>query len=182
MLVPFTWRRDRRALAPAYRIPVQHRILIDEAPGRRRSASPHQRTSTLETFAVGRAADDPEHNLAEPFDRLRAGFAIGTGDASALILGKLPLELDAFFGQAEQPLTSIALAGALDDETLLDELAEHAAQALLRDLEDAEEFGDGHFGMPANEINDTMMGAAEAIARQYGVRPAGEVPVSVEEQ
>src|SRR6202030_2528376 len=103
-----------------------------------------RRRAALEAAAVGLVADDAEHDLAEALDRLRAGLAIGLGDALALVLGELPLELDTFVGELEQALAPVAAAGPLHDEALAHQLAEHAAQALLGDAQDDQEGGHAH--------------------------------------
>src|SRR5260221_3024488 len=149
---------------------------------RRGLTLPRQRTGPLEAGLIGGGADDPEHDLAKPLDRLRPGLAVGLGDPRPLVFGELTLELDALGGQAEKALATIALAGTLGDETLLDELAQHAAQALLGDLEDAKQLRHRHFRVPADKINDTMIGATETVSTQYGVRPAGEIAIGVEQQ
>src|SRR5882724_5919162 len=88
---------------------------------------PRRRARPLELGAVLLAADDAEHDLAEPVDGLGARLAIGVGDARPLVLGQQALELDALLRQLEQTLAAVPLAGALDDEALADKLAEHAA-------------------------------------------------------
>src|SRR5207302_977329 len=143
-------------------------------------APPRCRTGAIETRAVRWAADDPQHDLAEAVDRLRAGLAIGPGDARPLILRQLALELDALGRELEQALAAVALAGALRNEALPDELAQDAAQALLRDLQNAEQLRHRHFRMPPDELDDTMMGASKAVACKNGVGLGGEVAVGVE--
>ncbi len=68
------------------------------------------------------------------------------------------------------------------DETLAHQLAEDAGQALLGDAEDGEQFADADLGMAPDEINDAVMGAAEIIARQDGIRLGGEVAIGEIEQ
>ena len=63
----------------------------------------------LEAAAVVLAGHDAEHHLAEALDRGGAGLAIGLGDALALILGELALELDAFVGELEEALAAVRL-------------------------------------------------------------------------
>src|SRR6185312_4620858 len=141
-----------------------------------------RRRAALEAAAVGLGADDAEHDLAEALDRLGAGLAIGLGDALALVLGELALELDALLGELEQALPAVAAARLLADEALAHELAQDAAQALLGDAQDAEQVGDAHLRMAADEIDDAVMGAAEAVFRQHGVGLGGEVAIGVIEQ
>ncbi len=56
------------------------------------------------------------------------------------------------------------------------------AQALLGDAQDAEQLAHAHLRMAADEIDDAMMGAAEAIARQHRVGLGGEVAVGIEQK
>src|SRR3546814_11253602 len=63
-------------------------------------------------------------------DRLGAGGAVGGGDAHALPLGQLILQLTALVGEREEALAAVAQAGTLGDEALTDELAQHPRQRL----------------------------------------------------
>src|SRR5216683_2412147 len=104
------------------------------------------------------------------------------GAALALVLGELPLELDALLGELEQALAPVAAAGPLPDEALAHQLAQHAAQALLGDVQDAQQVGHAHLRVAADEINDAVVRAAEAVARQHGVGLGGEIAIGVVEQ
>src|SRR3546814_2541932 len=63
---------------------------------------------------------------------------LGAGDQGPLLLGQLALQLRAFFREAEQPLAPVGRSRLLGNEPLAHQLAEHSAQALLGDMEDAE--------------------------------------------
>jgi hypothetical protein len=73
-------------------------------------------------------------------------------------------------------------AGTLDDKPLLDQLAEHAAQALLGNAENAEQLADGHLWMAADEMDDSMMGAPESVSRQNRIWFCGEIAIGKEQQ
>ena len=64
----------------------------------------------------------------------------------------------------------------------VDELLQHARQALLGDLQHVEEFGHGQAGPAVDEVHDAVMRAAEAVLRQDLVRIGGEVAIGEEEQ
>jgi hypothetical protein len=60
---------------------------------------------------------------------------------------------------------------------VIDEFAQHAAEALFRDLQDIEEIGDPHAGMPVHEVQDTVMRAPEADARKNFVGIADKIAI-----
>ena len=124
----------------------------------------------------------PSITLRKPSMAWAPASPIGALDALALIFGQLALELDPGRGQRQQPLPAVALAGVLDDKALADELAEHAGEALLGDAQDAQQLADAHLRMAADEIDDAVMGATEAVARQHGVGLGGEIAIGVEEK
>src|SRR3546814_19364738 len=97
----------------------------------RSTALPPRHPASLETPAVLLARHDAEHDLAEALDGLGPGFAIGAGDAGALRLGQVALQLAAFRRQRQQALAPVALALALLDEALADELAEHDRKSVV---------------------------------------------------
>ncbi len=68
------------------------------------------------------------------------------------------------------------------DIALVDQLLEHAAQALLGDVEDVQEVGDAQARMAVDEMEHPVMGPAEAEIRQDRVRVAGEVAIGEEQQ
>ncbi len=56
-----------------------------------------------------RIRDEIDHDLAETFDRLGAGFAIGAGDEAALVLREVALQRHALLGQLQEALTPVAV-------------------------------------------------------------------------
>src|SRR3546814_11705399 len=103
------------------------------------------RTDTLFPYTtLFRAVE--EHG-AEAFDGLGAGGAVGGGDAHALPLGQLILQLTALVGEREEALAAVAQAGTLGDEALTDELAQHPRQRLLGDAQDGQQFRDRDAGV-----------------------------------
>ena len=87
-----------------------------------------------------------------------------------------------FGGGEEQPLAPVGGAHPALDEVLLDQLLEHPVEALLGDAQDVEELGDGQARLAADEMQDAVMGAPEAVFVQDPVGIADEVAVGEEEQ
>ena len=87
-----------------------------------------------------------------------------------------------FVGRIEFALAAVARALQLDDMAGVDQLLEHARQALLGDLQHVEQFGDGQAGLAVDEMQHAVMGAAEAVVGQDLVRIGGEVAIGEEEQ
>src|SRR6266436_6634956 len=110
------------------------------------------------------------------------GLAIGIGDAGALRRRQLALELAALGGQVEQPLPAVSGARVLDDEPLLHELAENAAQALLGDLQDIEQLPDRHLRMAPDEMDDAVMGPPETILREDRIGLGGKIAIGEEQE
>src|SRR5262249_34679935 len=85
-------------------------------------------------------------------------------------------------GRIEQALAPIGASSPLHDIALVDELFQHAAKALLGDLQDVEQIGDPQARMSGDEVQYAMMGAAEAEVPQNRVGVAGEVAIGEEQQ
>src|SRR3546814_4825257 len=111
-------------------------------------------------------------------DRLGAGGAVGGGDAHALPLGQLILQLTARVGEREEALAADAQAGTLGDEALTDELAQHPRQRLLGDAQDGQQFRDSDAGVASDEEDDPEVRPADAVVDQDIVVLAGEVAAS----
>ena len=124
----------------------------------------------------------PSMTWRKPSTACGAGLAIGLGDALALVLGELALELDALRRQLQQALAAVAVAGVLHDEALAHELAQHARQALLGDAQDGQQVAHAHLRMAADEIDHAVMRPAEAVARQHRVGLGGEIAIGEIEQ
>src|SRR5262249_41205058 len=82
----------------------------------------------------------------------------------------------------EQPLAAIVRALLLRHIALVDELLEHAAERLLGDLQDVEQLSNLHAGVAVDEMQDSVMSAAEATFRQHVVRIADEVAIGEEQE
>ena len=78
--------------------------------------------------ALGRV-EQAEQHLAEAFDGVGAGLAVGAGEALALPVGQVALELLALFGEPQPALAAIARAALLLDIVLLDQVLQHAARS-----------------------------------------------------
>ena len=135
----------------------------------------------LEAAAVGLRRHDAQHDLAESLHRIGPRIAVGARDSRALIGGQHLLQRAPAFGQAEQALAPVPTPLALVDESFAHELAEHAAQALLGDAQDFEQFRYRDAGIAPHEIDHAVMRPTEALFRQDGVRPRGEVAVGEEQ-
>ena len=79
-------------------------------------------------------------------------------------------------------MTAIDRARHLLDIAHIDQFLQHAAEALLGDLQDVEKVGDRHAGIAADEMHDAVMRTTEIEARQHGIRVGDEVAIGVEEQ
>ena len=91
-------------------------------------------------------------------------------------------ERAALVGGKQQPLAAVRAAGALHDIALVDQLLQHAAQALLGDVEDVEQIGDAQARMAIDEMQHAVMGAAEIEIGEDGVGIAGEIAIGEEQQ
>ncbi|MCY1546798.1 hypothetical protein D9M68_828130 [compost metagenome] len=82
----------------------------------------------------------------------------------------------------QQALPAIRVPGFLFDIAIVDQLSQHAGQALLGDLEDIEQVGDRHAGAQIDEVEHPVMGAAKALAVEQGVGVTGEIAVREKEE
>ena len=73
-------------------------------------------------------------------------------------------------------------AGALLDETGLDQFLQDAVEALLGDLQDVEQFGDRQARAAVDEMQDAVMGAAEAVFGEDAVGIADEIAIGEEQK
>ena len=64
----------------------------------------------------------------------------------------------------------------------VDQLLEHARQALLGDLQNVEQFGDRQARLAVDEMQHPVMGAAKAVVCEDLVRIGGEIAIGEEEQ
>ena len=84
--------------------------------------------------------------------------------------------------EIEQPLPAVLLARPLIDIALLDQFAQHPAEALLGDAENVEQLRHRHAGIAADEMHDAMMRAPEAEFGQDGVGIGDEIAIGEEQQ
>ncbi len=82
----------------------------------------------------------------------------------------------------EQPLAAIIRARPLLDIALVDQLLEDAAERLLGDLEDIQEFRDLHSGIAIDEMQDPVVRAAKPELLEHFVRIADEIPIGEEQK
>ena len=87
-----------------------------------------------------------------------------------------------FGGRVELALPAVARALHLDDVAGVDQLLQHARQALLGDLQHVEQFGHGQARHAVDEMQHAVMRAAEAVVGQDLVGIGGEVAIGEEEQ
>lgn len=115
---------------------------------------------------------------------LRLGLHLGQGprDAARLQRGELQGQLVALGGRMKEPLAPVGGARAALDEVLLDELLQDPVEALLGDPQNVQEFRDGQARVAAHEVQNPVMGPAEAVLVQDPVRIADEVAIGEEEQ
>ena len=79
-------------------------------------------------------------------------------------------------------LPSVGVAEAALDVAALDQILEHAVEALLGDLQNIEEFRDGQARAPRCEIEHPMMGATEPIPGEQTVGIGDKVTIGEEHQ
>jgi len=103
-------------------------------------------------------------------------------DTPGLERGELGGERVARIGQVEAALAPVGVAGPLRDMAGLDEVLQHPVQALLRDPERGEQFGDREAGPPADEVQHAVVGTPEAVGLEDPVGVGDEVAVGEEQQ
>ena len=145
----------------------------------------HRRSRVMSAWSrrgAGLAVHDPAHDPAEAVNGGGAGFAVGGGEDLTLTLEEAALECRAADGEGEMALPGVAGAAGLGDVVLFDQGGEDAGEALLGDAEDGEEVADGNAGATADEVDGTVMGAAEVEIVEDAVGGGGEIAVGEEEQ
>jgi hypothetical protein len=70
----------------------------------------------------------------------------------------------------------------LYDEFQANQLAEDAAQALLRDAQNCKQFADRHLWAAANKMDDAVMSAAKPVSRENRVGLGSEITIGEEQQ
>ena len=134
------------------------------------------------TLSRSSGVDDAAQELLGAFALGRRQRGQRLAEAARLQVDEAERQRAAGFGRVEQALAAVERPGLLLDEAVVDELLQDAAEALLGDLEDVEEVGDADAGMAVDEMDDAVMGAAEAVAEQRGVGIGDEVAIGEEEK
>src|SRR6266481_3594643 len=80
------------------------------------------------------------------------------------------------------PYTTLFRSGPPLDEALAQELAQHAGQALLGDLQDIEQGGNRHARIATHEIDDAMMGSPKTIGLENRIGFRREIAIGIEQQ
>ena len=121
-------------------------------------------------------------------NRQAASCALGPSSASARAM-RAVCSPASFIASAsplareiEEALAPVVGARLLQHIALVDELLEHAAERLLGDLEDVEQFGDLHARIAVDEMQHPVVRAAEAEFLQHVVGIADEVAIGEEQK
>ena len=88
----------------------------------------------------------------------------------------------ALLGRIQQPLAPVLSRRPSARSSPVDQLLQHAGQALLGDLQDLEQVGDPQAGMAVDEMQHAVVGAAEPELGEHGVGLAREVAIGEEQQ
>ncbi len=128
-------------------------------------------------ISTRRRLDHGGEKLARRFAGVAVALVEGAGETPRLQERELERERLAFRRDEEEPLTPVGGPGALDDVAVVDEFAQHAAEALLGDFQDIEQIGDPDAGMAVDEMQHPVVRAAEIEARQHLVGVADEVAI-----
>ena len=93
-----------------------------------------------------------------------------------------PASVASLLGRVEQALASVRSARLLHDISLVDQLLEDAAQALLGDVEHVEQVGDCETRMAIDEMQHAVMRPAEAEILEDRVGVTGEIAIGEEQE
>ena len=132
----------------------------------------------LAVFGIDHASEKAARRVA------RAGAELGddAGNARGLQAGKFQGQRLASGADIKKPLAAIVGAFLLHDIAFVDQLLEHAAKRLLGNLQNLQQLRNFHAGIAVDEMQDTVMGAAEAELRQHFVRIADKIAVGEKQQ
>lgn len=134
-----------------------------------------------DALAVG-GIDHGEKEVRGGVARFGAQFVENAQEPFRLQLREIAGELCAFGGWIKQALSAILSAGAGLDKSQIEQLLENAVQALLGDLQNVEQGGDGEPGPTADEVQHAMVRAPEIIIFEQAVSVADKVAVSEKEE
>ena len=135
-------------------------VVDDETCACVSGAAAHGRafSSQLEHALAHLGVDHLLEHLAEAVDRLRPGGGEGRAHPPALGGGELLLEGVAGGRQAEVAVAAVVEADSALDEAVVDELAQHAVEALLGHAEEVEQLVHGEPGPAVDEVDRTVVG------------------------
>src|SRR5690606_36454576 len=133
-------------------------------------------------FLTRGGVDHGSEELARGLASARPVFVQRAGNAAGLQKREIACERFALCGEMEQALAAVGLSSLLHDVALFNEIAQHASEALLGDLEDVEQVRDAHAGVAVDEMQHAMMRAAEAQPREALIGVADEVAIGEEQE
>ena len=130
-------------------------------------------------FDIGtrRWLDHGGEKFARGFPRFSTTFVKGAGETPGLQECQFQGERLAFGGNEEKPLPPVGRAGALDHIAIVDQLPQHAAEALLGDFENIEEIRDADAGVAVDEMQHPVVRPPETEASQHRVGVTDEVAI-----
>src|SRR5207237_9061333 len=140
------------------------------------------RCAAVGAGAVVDTGDNAEPHLAEAFDGLRAGLAIGAGNPDALRLGKLAFQFAAALGQFQEPLAAVLRPTMLDDKAAAHELAQDPVEALFCDPQDRQQIADGDVRMAPDKMHDPVVRPPKAVLLKDCVGLGREVAIGEKQQ
>jgi hypothetical protein len=82
----------------------------------------------------------------------------------------------------QKPLSAVDDARPLFDEILVEQVLQHARQALFGDPQNVEQFGDGKSRLPIDEMQHAVMRAPKRQSFQQAIGIADEVSIGKEQQ
>ena len=101
--------------------------------------------------------------------------------ASSVFEGELQRQPLAVLRCIELPTAPIERSRLNFDEVLVDELSQHAVEALLCDPQYLQKLGDREPRPSADKIEDPMMGAPESVSLEQSIGVSDEIAVSEKE-
>jgi hypothetical protein len=102
------------------------------------------------------------HHRPEAVHGVLSGGDVGATHVAVESVEKLRFQCCAGSRQPKQALTSIGVTDPLCYETLFDQFAQHAAEGLLGNAQEAQQVADGQIRLPPDEVQAAMMCPAQA--------------------
>jgi len=137
-----------------------------------------QAQHALAILGVDHSGEKAPRRLA----RVGAELREHASDACGLQSGEFQRQRLARRADIQQALAAIVGALLLHDIAFVNQLLEDATERLFGDLQDVEQAGDFHAGVAVDEMQDAMMGAAEAELGQHFIGIADEVAIGEEQE